>query len=1303
MTELFLKVLSMSLSALWLVGIVLLLRLALKRSPKWIHVLLWAMVAFRLVCPFSLESSLSLIPESVSSGAVLEEWSDGYVGDVEIIHDIRPEYQTAVEAGREPVSAGEDGYYVVTGPDKISEPETVKTEVLPRLALVWVAGMAVMALYTAVSYLSLCQKMSTAVRMKGNIYRSEAAASPFVLGLIHPRIYLPFAMDELDIPHVIAHERAHIRRKDHWWKPLGFLVLTLHWFNPAVWLSYCLLCRDIELACDEKVIRDMNPQQQADYSQALLNCSIHRRAIAACPLAFGEVGVKKRVSNILNYRKSAFWIVLVALVLCALVAVCFLTNPPGAEKPFGTEWYLDRFLYTNSTFSTDRFAPLTPEDSGELAGSAEPRMIPYDAFLLRGIRLSKNGEAEIMNAANVAQWNPLGTFREAHLSMLNFDEYFKNDDVWLTTLYRPEKFRETCTRAWRLDVNPDGPGLFYLLLELEDGRFYLMCGYDGNESHPGQDPLSTMLWVVRLSDTPPLNTALQWFDYLETGAYPSEDDDNQAKIPHFPGVTFRADPGAVYAETEEGSTRIITGMPVWNVYFCDLTGDGIYELCATVSEGSGIIDEHIVVYDYAAGTEYTLWDRGVFDYTLRLQDHQLVCDKRVYPHAEILESGPLMLVSAGGGDGMRLEIHSGDTKEKDPSSVSFANFDFSSVTDIKLDNAHNGRSTAISDPDAVKSICTWLSNISGSNGRNSKGWHYQGSFALTLLAENQEVFQIVFGDDDVFFYGMYDQNYAVMYDLDRDMEDVIRFLHRYDESGFDWGYEETVAVAETTPYDITSTIPEDGLKGDIEYLQPGDIIGYGFLKAELQELGILLNNLTEDAFEAPADYTPTMKINLRWDGGRMTLYSDGKQTVFGEDGEWAVCTKELNKFLSLFTQERLAGGEQLPLDELSPYYNTEQAMIDGCVVMRDGDAQSGQDLFYDFSETVMVGKPAQIRIAYFSSNEGFALQVSDILYDGEDFTLQSIEDGQLYERNYQYLYHYNGEPKEITATYDNFNAYVLTDEENVTWDELWDSLASSQAGVAIDFTLVFMDYIYYINNPVIPQCETVTLEFDGKVLLTVEDTQALKALFSRANETYEPKTWSPGPILRFAGNDGTEVIVELGLDTDWVRIDGIYYDFGPGFDEDGAYDALAYLFSLLGIRDWPQEVYDGLEAQWAAHDNTDLLAEYDSLIADSFTAGYVLYSDGTSKELRLQDIPAIQDAMRRAEVSDGSDFPTDENGILETGLDYKIALTRADGETMVLYCWEEDFVSLLDTGRMLCQVVNPGLTEAISTAVENIQ
>ncbi len=326
MNEVFLKIVSMSISASWLVAAVLIMRLVLKKAPKWMNVLLWGVVALRLVLPFSIESAASLIPDSVGSGELVEEWTDAYVGEVEIYQENTTEYNAIVAAGVEPVYNGNGGYYVV------DEPPTVGEAVLPVLSVIWAAGMALLLLYTAVSYLRLRRRVSAAVRLRGNVYQSENAASPFVLGILRPRIYLPFAMGGQDMEHVIAHEQAHIRRKDHWWKPLGFLLLAVYWFNPLMWLAYVLLCRDIELACDEKVIKELGSEQRADYTQALLSCSVNRRMIAACPLAFGEVGVKARVRSVMNYKKPAFWIIIAALLACAAVAVCFLTNPKPPKE-----------------------------------------------------------------------------------------------------------------------------------------------------------------------------------------------------------------------------------------------------------------------------------------------------------------------------------------------------------------------------------------------------------------------------------------------------------------------------------------------------------------------------------------------------------------------------------------------------------------------------------------------------------------------------------------------------------------------------------------------------------------------------------------------------------------------------------------------------------------------------------------------------------------------------------------------------------------------------------------------------------
>ena len=309
MTEFFLNVVNMSISASWLVCAVLLLRLLLKKAPKWINVLLWGIVAVRLICPFSFESVLSLIPSSQT---------------------INPEIALNAPVIDSGVTIIDNVINPIIGEATISlQPEkdvNLFQFIMPYLAGVWLVGIAALLIYTLISFLRLKRKIGTAVLLRDNIYQSEAVVSPFVLGVIKPKIYLPFNMNGQDMNHVIAHERAHIRRKDHFWKPLGFLILTLHWFNPMVWLGYILLCRDIELACDAKVVKELNNEQRADYSEALLACSVNRRMIAACPLAFGEVGVKDRIKSELNYKKPAFWIIVVAVVASIVVAVCFLTN-----------------------------------------------------------------------------------------------------------------------------------------------------------------------------------------------------------------------------------------------------------------------------------------------------------------------------------------------------------------------------------------------------------------------------------------------------------------------------------------------------------------------------------------------------------------------------------------------------------------------------------------------------------------------------------------------------------------------------------------------------------------------------------------------------------------------------------------------------------------------------------------------------------------------------------------------------------------------------------------------------------------
>ncbi len=329
MGGIFLKILNMSISAGWVVLAVFVLRLLLKKAPKWVNVVLWGVVGIRLIMPFSPESILSLIPSAETISKAPEA--------------SRPHFDSGVTIVDKQVNEYLAGHYF----EGVSRPAGNFVDVTTVLAVVWLLGMAALLIYAVVSYIRLGRKVRTAVSYRGNIYQSEAVISPFVLGIVKPRIYLPFGIPEKDAEHVVAHENAHIRRKDHWWKPLGYLLLVVHWFNPLMWLGYVLLCRDIELACDEKVVKALGVEQRADYSQALLTCSVNRRMIAACPLAFGEVGIKNRVRAVLNYKKPAFWIVMVAVIACLVVAVCFLTNPK-TEK-----WQSDNYSIQCNVISAE--------------------------------------------------------------------------------------------------------------------------------------------------------------------------------------------------------------------------------------------------------------------------------------------------------------------------------------------------------------------------------------------------------------------------------------------------------------------------------------------------------------------------------------------------------------------------------------------------------------------------------------------------------------------------------------------------------------------------------------------------------------------------------------------------------------------------------------------------------------------------------------------------------------------------------------------------------------------------------------
>ena len=310
MSEVFLEIFNMSISASYLIAAVVLLRLGLKKAPKWISVALFAVVAVRLVCPFSIESVLSLIPSAQT-----------------ISPDIMTSPAPEINSGIPVIDNALNPVISDTLKPAFGDSVNPMQIIVFVASVIWLVGVISLTLYAGISYLRIKRRVITATCVYGNVYRSASVGSPFVLGIIKPKIYLPLYIDPRDEEYVIAHERAHIRRRDYLWKPLGFLLLTLHWFNPLVWLGYALLSKDIELACDEKVIKELGEDAKADYSQALLDCSVKRRLISACPLAFGESSVKERIKAVLSYKKPAFWLIAVAIVISIGVSVFFVTDP----------------------------------------------------------------------------------------------------------------------------------------------------------------------------------------------------------------------------------------------------------------------------------------------------------------------------------------------------------------------------------------------------------------------------------------------------------------------------------------------------------------------------------------------------------------------------------------------------------------------------------------------------------------------------------------------------------------------------------------------------------------------------------------------------------------------------------------------------------------------------------------------------------------------------------------------------------------------------------------------------------------
>lgn len=314
MKYIFLEFLKMSVISSILVLVLIAFRLIFRKAPRYILCILWLLVAIRLICPISVKTSVSVIPESFSNE------SSVFLS------------MNFIESGntnmKDEASTNLDNTIIQI----TKEPEQPKTDIIYVISLIWSLGVFVMLLYSVYSYLRIKKRVIICVPHSKRVYLSDGISSPFILGVFKPKIYIPSSTDQDELKYVLAHERAHIKRFDHVWKPLGYILLSLHWYNPLIWISYSLLCRDIETACDEKVIKEYCTEEKKSYSAALLNASIERKMLTTCPLAFGEIGVKARIKRVLNYKKPMFWIIILAIAAAFAIALFFVTDPIKKEE-----------------------------------------------------------------------------------------------------------------------------------------------------------------------------------------------------------------------------------------------------------------------------------------------------------------------------------------------------------------------------------------------------------------------------------------------------------------------------------------------------------------------------------------------------------------------------------------------------------------------------------------------------------------------------------------------------------------------------------------------------------------------------------------------------------------------------------------------------------------------------------------------------------------------------------------------------------------------------------------------------------
>lgn len=557
MTEVFIKLINMSIVAGWLVLAVLLLRLLLKKAPRWIFCVLWAFVALRLLIPFSVQSETSAVP-SVDTIPP------------EIIYIEKPYIHSGLNTFNgvfnpiisDILSSPEADNVIETEPK-----ETPAKKIIDIASVVWLCGMAGMAVYGIISYTLLKRKVREAVPKGKGIFICDNVTSPFIIGIFRPRIYLPSSVSETDAEMVIAHEKAHIKRKDHLWKPFGFILLAVYWFNPLLWVAYVTFCKDIESACDEKVIKKYGYEIKKQYSEALLNCSVSGKWITACPVAFGETSVKSRIKGVLNYKKPAFWVIIAAILACIAISVFFLTDPMDAEDDISIPPWCQT-PDDEALVSVQLKGERKVYENGYYSSAFYPEYALPQFAVTTDNRLLTSEKSE--NKGFESAWTEIGTLVKTKLTKSNFDDIC-TDFEWFHN-YSAEYIREKAQDVYICKAEDDI--YVYYLIYLDNGTTLIAFGYE-------DEKYSSIRAIAEYSEAGGIKSEyilpkLEYVAYMYTieseDPYPREvatvyleKDGNHFTYGYetfvaqnyCPYGTYRKDGGKLYLETADGKNRYV--------------------------------------------------------------------------------------------------------------------------------------------------------------------------------------------------------------------------------------------------------------------------------------------------------------------------------------------------------------------------------------------------------------------------------------------------------------------------------------------------------------------------------------------------------------------------------------------------------------------------------------------------------------------------------------------------------------------------------------------------------------------------